>query len=377
MEIILNKDQAMKAVDVSRNFAESASGLKVLQGVFLSAGFGRLRLTTTDLSLWCQVELDAQTPRPGTALVPVRSLGTVLKNAPQSRVVLRRVGDDVVCEAGPSEVRLSGIDPEEYPEIDAPEGCLLSMPLTAALVDKVAYAVSRDETRYTLAGVFLEVEARKLKMVATDGHRLARFVGGLPPGSVLDAGGEPLKAIIPVRLLNEGVRLGGKLGGSVTLELYEKAAGIRINGSIRIWTSLIEGQYPAYEGIIPSEYVGTVAVPKGALCNAVARLGALSKGRRLPGMALVTEGSQLVLRLNEDAGDGIAAVERVASARITGTVPVCGLRISYLSDALARLPDVSWVEVKFTDEMGESLVAIQGLESGSAGLLAMIMPYKL
>ena len=377
MEIILNKDQAMKAVDVARNFAESASGLKVLQGVFLSAGFGRLRLTTTDLALWCQVELDAQTPRPGTALVPVRSLGTVLKNAPQSRVALRRMGDDLVCEAGPSEVRLTGIDTEEYPEIDAPEGCLLSMPLTAALVDKVAYAVSRDETRYTLAGVLLEVEARKLKMVATDGHRLARFVGGLPPGSVLDAGEEPLKAIIPVRLVNEGVRLGGKLGGSVTLELYEKAAGIRINGSIRIWTNLIEGQYPACEGIIPSEYVGTVAVPKGALCNAVARVGALSKGRRLPGVALVVEGSQLVLRLDEDAGDGIAAVERVAPARITGTVPACGLRISYLSDALARLPDVSWVEVKFTDEMGESLVAIQGLESGSAGLLAMIMPYKL
>ena len=81
-------------------------------------------------------------------------------------------------------------------------------------------------------------------MVATDGHRLARFVGGLPPGSVLDAGEEPLKAIIPVRLLNEGVRLGCKLGGSVTLELYEKAAGIRINGSIRIWTSLIEGPVP-------------------------------------------------------------------------------------------------------------------------------------
>ena len=377
MEILLNREQAMKAVDVARNFAESASGLKVLHGVFMSAGFGRVRLTTTDLSLWCQVELDAQTPRPGTALVSVRNLGTVLKNAPQSRVVLRRMGDDLVCEAGPSEVRLTGIDLEEYPEIDAPEGCLLSMPLTAALVDKVAYAVSRDETRYTLAGVCLEVEARKLKMAATDGKRLARFVGGLPPGSVLDAGGEPLKAIIPVRLLNEGVRLGGKLGGSVTLELYEKAAGIRINGSIRIWTNLIEGQYPAYEEIIPSEYVGTIAVPKGALCNAVARAGALSKGRRLPGVAWVVEGSQLVLRLNEDAGDGIAAVERVAPARITGTVPACGLRISYLSDALARLPDVSWVEVKFTDEKGESLVAIQGLESGSAGLLAMIMPYKL
>ena len=67
MEILLNREQAMKAVDVARNFAESASGLDVLQGAFLSAGFGRVRLTTTDLSLWCRVGLDAQTLQPGTA----------------------------------------------------------------------------------------------------------------------------------------------------------------------------------------------------------------------------------------------------------------------------------------------------------------------
>ena len=113
-----------------------------------------------------------------------------------------------------------------------------------------------------------------------------------------------------------------------------------MNGSVRIWAGLIEGPYPAYEGLIPSEYVGTVAVPKGALCSAVARIGALSKGRRPAAVALEVEGSQLVLRLAADAGDGIGAVERVAPARITGTVPVCALRINYLSDALARLPDV-------------------------------------
>ena len=377
MKIILNKDQAMKAVDVAKNFAASASEQKVLQGVFLSAGFGHVRLTTTDLDLWCQVELDAQTPEPGTgtALVPVRSLGTVLKNMPHSRVQLRSVGDDVVCEAGPSEVRLSGLDVEEYPDVKEPEGCLLSMPLTAALVDKVAYAVSRDVTRYTLNGVLLHVEDRQLKLVATDGHRLARFVGSLPPGSECDAGGEAVEAIVPVRLLNEGVRLGGKLGGSVTFELYEKAAVIRINGSIRIWSKLIEGQYPGYEGTIPSDYTGTVSVPKGVLCSAVARAAALSKGRRCPGLVLSVEDSCLVLRLAEDAGDGIAAVERVSSARIEGTVPVCGLRVSYLSDALARLPDVSWVELKFSGV--HSPVAIQGPASSGAGLLNVIMPYKL
>ena len=153
MEILLNREQGMKAVDVAKNFAESASGIKALQGAFLSAGFGRVRLTTTDLELWCQVELDAQTPQPGTALVPVRNLGTVLKTMPGSRVQIRSSGDDVVCEAGSSEVRLCGLDMAEYPDVEAPEGCVLSMPLTAALVDKVAYAVSKDETRYTLTGV--------------------------------------------------------------------------------------------------------------------------------------------------------------------------------------------------------------------------------
>ena len=376
MQIILNREQAMKAVDVARNFAESASGLKVLQGVFMSAGFGRVRLTTTDLGLWCQVELKAQTPRPGKVLVPVRGLATVLKNAPHSSVQLRNEGDDVVCEAGSSEVRLCGLDLEEYPDVDEPEGCLLSMPLTAALVDKVGYAVSKDETRYKLMGVLLHVEDRQLKLIATDGHRLSRFVGSLPPGSVNDAGEEPVKAIVPVRLLNEGVRLGGKLGGSVTFELYEKAAMIRVNGSIRIWTKLIEGQYPGYEGIIPSEFTGTVSVPRGALCSAVARMVALSKSRRYPGVVLSVEDSGLVLRLGDDAGDGIAAVERISPARIEGRVPVCGLRVSYLSDALARLPGMSWVTFRFSDDEGCSPVAIQSAEASGAGLLKVIMPYK-
>ena len=377
MQVTLNREQAVKAVDVARNFAARASELEVLQGALVSAEDGHVRLTTTDLGLWCQVRLDAQTAEPGKVLMPVRGLGTVLKNMPHSRVEIRSEGNDVVCEAGSSEVHLAGLDAGDYPDIEEPEGRLMAMPLTAALIDKVAYAVSRDETRYTLNGVLMEVEGRRLKLVATDGHRLARFEGMLPPGSECDAGEEPVKAIVPVRLLNEGVRLGGKLGGSVTFELYEKAAGIRINGCVHVWSALIEGQYPAYEEAIPSEVAGTVAAPKGALCSAVSRLAALSKGRRQAGVSLCVEDSRLVLRLDGNAGDGISAVERLSPVRIEGTVPACGLRVSYLSDALARLPDLSSVALRFADEMGASPVAIQGPEACGAGLLAVIMPYEL
>ena len=227
-------------------------------------------------------------------------------------------------------------------------------------------------------GVLLEVEDRRLKLVATDGHRLARFVGQLPPGSQCDGNGEPIQAIVPVRLLNEGVRLGGKLGGSVMFELHDKAALIRINGSVRIWSQLVEGQYPAYEGSVPSEFTGTASVPTGALCSAVARMAALSKGRRSPGLVLSVEDSCLVLRLAADAGDGIAAVEKVSPVRTQGTVPpACGLRIAYLSGALARLADLSTVELKFSDDEGRGPVAIQGPETSGTGLLKVIMPYQL
>ena len=377
MKITLDREQAMRAVGVVRNFAEGASGLKVLQGVLVSAESGHVRLVTTDLAVWCQVEMDAQTPEPGEALVSARNLATVLKTMPAGRVQLRSEGEDVVCEAGSSEVRLTGLDVQEFPDIGLPEGRLFKMPLEAALIDKVAYAVSRDETRYTLCGVRLEVEGRQLSLVATDGHRLSRFQGTLPPGSEYDAGEEPVKATLPVRLLQEGVRLGAKLKSSVSLELYEKAALVRVNGSVCIWSQLIEGQYPAYEEALPLQFTGTVSAPQSALMSAVSRLQALSKGRRLAGAVLSMNGSDLELRLRRDAEDDIAAVERLPQARTEGTVPECGLRITPLSEALARLPDTLWVDVRFSDGEGLQPVVIQSAGSNGAGLLAVIMPVKV
>ena len=380
MEIILNKDKALKAVNVAKNFAETPSGLKILQHAFVSAGFGRARLTTTDLALWCQVEVDAQTPQPGTAMVPVRTMSKVLKSLSQSRVSLHKDGGGVRFVAGSSEVRVAGFGPDddadEYPEINPPQDRLLAMPLNAALVDKVAYAVSKDETRYTLAGVYVEVSAGGLKLVATNGHRLARYTTSLPPGSLLDVElSEPATGIIPVRLLNEGVRLGSQLGSSVTLELYEKAAGIRA-GSIFLWASLIEGQYPDYDNkrVIPTEFSGSVMLSKSVLGGAVSRLLALSKGRRLARVCLSLDGNDLVLKLDGDAGDGISATERMTPCGIDGIVPVCVLDVGYLSEALARLPDAARVQVKFSDEKGKSPVTVES--PASAGVLAVIMPSK-
>jgi len=376
MEITFDRSQMLKAVNTAKNFAEASSGQKILQSTFVSAGFGRVRLTTTDLSLWCQVALDARTPQPGTVAVPVRTLGTVLKTLPHSRVSLRKDGDDVRLAAASSEVRLAGVDTEEFPDINPPQERLAAIPLPASLVNKVAYAVSQDETRYTLNGVHVEVGGAGLKLVATDGHRLAHYqAASLPPGSVLGADlEEPVTGIVPVRLLSEGARLGSQFGSTATLELYEKSACILVNGSVMLWSDLIEGRYPEYEGVIPSEYSGCVTMPKGTLGSAVARLVALSKGCRVGRVRLAVEDGEMVLTVEDDAL-GVSAVERLAPSSVDGTVPVCGFNVRYVSEALARLPDAVRVQLKFSDDAGESPVAV--VSPDCSGLFAVVMPMRL
>ena len=375
MEISFERSRMLKAVNTAKSFAETSSALKVLQGTFLSAGGGNVRLTTTDLSLWCQVELEARVAEPGTVAVPVRTLGTVLKTLTNSRVGLRKEGDDACLAAGTSEVRIAGLDAGEYPDINPPTERLAAMPLAASLVNKVVYAVSIDETRYTLNGVHIEAGGAGLKLVATDGHRLARYrAASLPPGSILDAGEEPVTAIVPARLLSEGVRLGSQLGCTATLELHEKSACVRAGGAVMLWADLIEGRYPAYEGIVPSAYSGSVTVSKSVLGGAVARLAALSKGCRVARVRLTVEDGEMVLTV-EDAVLGVTAVERLVPSCIEGTVPVCGFNVRYLSEALERLPDAARVQLKFSDEAGESPVAVESPEC--PGLFALVMPVRM
>ena len=376
MRITFDRSQMLKAVNTAKTFAEGSSALKVLQGAHLSAGCDRVRLTTTDLSLWCQVELDARVAEAGTVTVPARTLGTVLKTLPHSRVSLGKEGDDVWLKAASSEVRLAGHDVEEFPDISPPKERLAAMPLPASIVNKVAYAVSNDETRYTLNGVNVEAGAAGLKLVATDGHRLARYrAASLPPGSVLDVDAEEtVIGIVPARPLREGVRLGSQLGCTATLELHEKSACVRVNGAVMLWADLIEGRYPAYEGVVPAEWSGCVTIPKSVLGGAVSRLVALSKGCRVARVCLTIEDGEMVLTV-EDAVLGVTAVERLAPSSIEGTVPVCGFNVRYLCDALERLPDTSRAHLKFSDDQGETPVAIESPER--PGLLALVMPTRL
>lgn len=375
MEILLNREQTMKGVETARAFCESASGLKVLQHAHVSAGFGRVRVTTTDLVTWCQVEVKGETAQPGTALVPAKAWAKVLKNLPGRVFSMRKDVEDLVFSAGGSEVTVAGMEPEEFPEVDVPEGRLLAMPLRASMVDEVAYAVGKDETRYAMTGVLVKASEGNLELAGCDGHRLSVVRGRLPLGSEVDVPELDFEGIVPVRVMLEGVRLARQLKVPAVLELYEKSVAVRLNGWITVWSGLLEADYPNFAAAVPSDFSANVVVPHGVLSNAVSRLLNLSKGVGNPLMRLKAAGSELELLLEQGADGVTSAVERVTMMRAEGSVPVLGLNVRYVADALARLSDSVWLRLKFDDAYAP--VVIESFEKGSDRLLTVIMPRKL
>ena len=375
MELLLKREQVMRGVETAKAFAGTASDPKVLQHAMVSGGFGKVRLTTTDLDVWCQVELTDEIIRPGKALVPTKAFAKVLKNLPGRVFSMRREAGEMVFSAGGSEVRVAGMEAEEFPEVDLPQGRLFAVPLRAATVNEVAYAVGKDATRYRLTGVSVKASGGKLELAGCDGHRLSVVREALPPGSVVDIEELDFKGIVPVRLMLEGVRLARQRGASAVLELYEKSAAVRLGGGITVWSALLEGDYPDFEAIVPAEFAAHVVVSHGALSHAVSRLLNLSKGVGNPLMALRPADAGLELSLVQGADGVMSALERVAVIKGEGTVPALGLNVRYVAEALARLSDAVWVRLKF-DEACKPVV-VESFENGSERLLTVIMPREL
>ena len=119
---------------------------------------------------------------------------------------------------------------------------------------------------------------------------------------------------------------------------------------------------------------GCVTIRKSVLGSAVSRLLALTRGTRVGRVCLRVEDGGMVLHV-EDAASGVSATERLTPSEIQGTVPVCGFNVRYLAEALERLPDASWAQLRFSDDKGESPVAVESSEC--SGLFALIMPIRV
>ena len=370
MKFSIARDALIKPLNLVAGVVERRQTLPILSNVLLALEDKTLSLTGTDLEveLIGRVELEAAGVD-GEVTVPARKLVDICKSLPEgSTIEFSLEAGKATVKAGRSRFTLSTLPAADFPAVEGGAGSValsLDQSLVKQLIDGTAFAMAQQDVRYYLNGLYLEIMGGRLRVVATDGHRLALATG---PALVeaADTG-----VIIPRKGVLELSRL---LDGSVPLELAIGTNHIRATNEQFTFTSkLVDGKFPDYERVIPKNADKSVIGERGELKQAFTRTAILSN-EKYRGVRLKLSDNSLDITANNPEQE---QAEEVVGVQYSGAELEIGFNVSYLLDVLSVLGQPQ-VRLSLSDEASSAL--LENAEAPSEGepeRLYVVMPMRL
>jgi DNA polymerase-3 subunit beta len=272
MKLMTTTDNLLATVRKVLNVAPAKSPQPICSNVLLDAGQDGAWLTATDLDVTVRTRLPAEVEEPGSVTVPAKRLGEIARQLVAGEVRVEADEQRITIAASKSRFQILGLPAEDFPPLPTlTEASRLRIPSAtmSRLITKTAFATSTDESRRILMGVLWEITGEKLRMVATDGRRLAKT-----DVSLAEPVGFVGKLIIPPKALNQLCAVASEEG--------ETEAAIDENHvaffapDVAIYSKLIEGHYPNYEGAIPKTNTLEVRAATDSFYQAIRRVSILS-----------------------------------------------------------------------------------------------------
>lgn len=292
MRVRCAQEDLDRAVHVAGRAVSARTTMPVLGTILLEAHDDRLHLVATDLEIGIRTSIPALVERPGQLALPARLLGEIVGSLPPQTVEIRAeegTSAEILC--GRAQFEIQGLPTGDFPKVPEGDGetiCAVEAQTLRTLIRSTIFAVSTDETRPFLTGVYLSVREGELVAVATDGGRLAlrrARTSGV---------GRTWSGIVPAKAMNELARLLAGLESEVPLGVVDGSILVRC-GEVRLWSRLISGTFPNYEQVIPKEFQLRMRVGLEALRAAVRRV------------AITARDSASVVRLTPQ--DGVLVLE--------------------------------------------------------------------
>ena len=273
MKFRIAKEAFLDGLQQVQHVVSSRTTLPILSNVLIEAAEGGLRLTTTDLDVGVSGTIGAEVSKEGATTLPVKKLANIIRELPSAEIEVSVDSKNVASiKSGPSFFKIIGLADDEFPPLpDFKEAKEYKIPqaLLKESLKKTSYAISTDETRYVLNGIFCSFKEGKMTLVATDGRRLAMVENDLEfPSS------HETDFIIPTKAVQELSRLLDTEGDTV-LRLSDNQICFEVNDSI-IVSKLIEGNYPNYRQVIPGEAKERMTIGREALLETARRVSLLS-----------------------------------------------------------------------------------------------------
>jgi DNA polymerase-3 subunit beta len=370
----VERDVLAEAVAWAARSLPARPPVPVLAGLMLDASDGRLVLSSFDYEVSARVEVAADISEPGVALVSGRLLADISRSLPARPVEVTTDAAKVVVTCGSSRFTLLTLPVEDYPTLPDMPGASGSLrgDAFAAAVAQVAVAAGRDDTLPVLTGVRLEIEAEKITMAATDRYRLAvRDLAWTPEQTGLSA-----IALVPARTLSDTAKALAA-ADKVTVALAGGGTGDGLvgfeGGGRRTTSRLLDGEFPKYKSLLPSESSSVATVETAGLVESVRRV-ALVAERNTP-IRLAFAGGEVTLEAG--SGDEAQASESL-DAQLTGDDISIAFNPSYLLDGLGAL-DADYAELRFTASTRPAVLAGKMAADASAGdeYRYLLMPVRL
>lgn len=366
MKFTCERDVILKEISIAQEIISSRNALSILSNVLLEASDNELSVRATDLKVGFETTIPVDVAGEGSTTVYCDKFLSILRSLPSGEVEFEQEGSDKFIIRPlfkKIDFRLKSITSDKFPELQfAPDESFFEFP-QADLIEMIVqtiFAVSDDETRYFMNGVFLESVEGRLSMVATDGRRLS-CISRTVENRVPEFSG----VIVPPKVLNL-IRKLASGEGIVRLAVAEKSIFVHFD-SQRISSALIEGQFPNYQRVIPKEQEYSLGVKKDELHEALKRVSLLvEKSRRV---YLNVKPDAITLRSDESE---IGQATEEISCSYSGPEMSLALNFTYLADPLRVIPSDE-ITMQFT----ESNKAITINPDPEADYFHIVMPMQL
>lgn len=273
MKFVIEQNVLHAALQNVQSIVGLRSALPILSNVLLKAEKGVVSLTTTDMEVCVKTKAVAEVSEEGGTTLPARRFFSICRELPSGQVEIEVDAKDVATiRCGPSFFKLVGLPEEEFPplpEFNESAVYTIDQNIFKEMLQKVVYASSTDETRYILNGALLNFKDEKLTVVATDGRRLA-----LVEQEVEFSEDAQISLVVPTKTLNELIKTLNS-EGILRIRVSEKQVAFDFD-QILIISKLIEGTYPNFQQVIPSQCEERVAIDRETMLNAVRRVSLLT-----------------------------------------------------------------------------------------------------
>ena len=368
MNLTISKEQILIGLQAVQNVVGSRTTLPILSNVLLRAEGDRLEFTATDLDVTVACSVEATVKKPGSSTVPVKKLFGIVRELNGSELDLE-VDDKNVCviRSGPSFYKINGLAADEFPplpkfkedkKVNLPQETLKSM------LRKSSFAISTDESRYVLNGIFISFKDHKMTMVATDGRRLA-LVDEEAEISEKSQG----EFIVPAKAVNELNRL-LQDKGEVEIKFTDNQAAFTLKddkgSSVLVVTKLIEGNYPNYRQVIPGEAKERIALVRDEFLHALRRAEIMTSEKSNSVKLTFTKNKLEITANSPEVGE---AKESLA-INYKGKDLAIAFNPKYVIDPLNAL-DNDEVFIELIDELSPGVLKING------PFLYVVMPMRL